>query len=51
MSAQILTIAGVALLVLILASRAGAGSEAARVNDPANWNYIKGYTPGSGYYA
>lgn len=43
------TIAGVALLVLFFAGKAQAS--AADPRDPANWKYLPGYKPGSGYYA
>lgn len=41
------TVAGVALLVYLIATR-GASSDP---RNPANWNYVPGYVPGSGYYA
>lgn len=52
MNAKMLTIAGAALAVLILARMAGARTSTAEyANNPQNWNYIRGYTPGSGYYS
>ncbi len=42
------TVAGVALLVYLIATRGGASSDP---RNPANWNYVPGYVPGSGYYA
>lgn len=51
MNAQFLTIAGVALLVLIVARASRADPTSAEyANDPNNWNYIRGYAPGTGYY-
>jgi len=43
------TVAGVAVLVLLIARQVQAAASDPR--NPANWNYLPGYTPGSGYYA
>lgn len=43
------TVAGVALLVLIVARQVRAASTDPR--NPANWETLPGYAPGSGYYA
>lgn len=42
-----LTIAGVALLVLVIARQVQAA--AADPSNPKNWDYMPGYAPGSGY--
>lgn len=41
-----LTVAGVALLVLIVARQVQAA--AADPRNPANWDYLPGYKPGTG---
>lgn len=43
------TVAGVAVLVLLIARQVQAAP--ADPYSPKNWNYIRGYTPGTGYYA